>query len=568
LECSAARLLFDRYLENQLTPVQRKVFEDHLDGCSNCSLELKRIHRVFDVVDEYFQRIRPKDGFFDDVMVGVEEASEHRRRRSTKPRPVVEGGSRGRGVKILAALAAVVILAGAAYFLLPRDSSIGEIVEVARSAQRRGSPDASWSEVFAGARVRGGDSIRSDGGTTRVHLEDRTEVVLGSAAVLTLGASAKGRPARPRVDEGAVSFRVVEGEQGVGPEVAIPAGSVSVVSFSQGQARFSVEIEPEGGSKPSLVEVLKGEVKVETESGNQVVREGQRCEIREGTAPSRPVPIRTAVPPPDRGRRTRREPGVPSRVPAPERDPKPATVEPTKEVPLRDLVARVQDLGGVESDRIEALRLLASRAAPENAPELRAVLLDVLRNDGNENVRIAAFTTLAGLGTENLYYDMLAIFDGDPSVALRRKALEEIVKFKDQERETHSYLIGALRALFTPDVQPLKMDIVREIAKSPAVEDLGSLLDAFHASAEEDPVRPEILKALGGYKFPETVDALLAFVRDSGPSDRAAAIASLRQLTGQSFGYAAAAEEDPVLLDEVIGRWETWWAENRDTFDF
>jgi len=566
LECSAARLLFDRYFEKQLNPVQRKAIEDHLSGCGDCSLELKRIRRVFDLVDQYFRATKPSGGFVDDVLVGVEEASEHRRRRVSKPRPVAgEAPARGKTFRVVGIVGIVLVAAVALIaFLMRGGSRAGELVEVNRSAQRKSASGTEWTEVVGGERLLAGDTVRADGGAVRIFLDDRTEVVLSSGASFTVSRSPGSIPVRHRLEGEAASFRVIDGEGRF--ELEIPPGELRVTASTDHLARFSADREGEGDAEAWTVEVLRGTVDARTAVGSVSVTEGLRSTLRAGAAPSRPVPIREVKPTPDRTRRpvreeppVRRTPTETSETPPPE-EPKPVSIQ--------ELMARVRDFQQSDTARAQALGELASRVPPERTDEIRLLVLDLLRTDLSETVRDAAFSTLVGLGRTDLYDDAQGVFETDASLALRRKALDVLVKAKEMEGATHEYLLGALRALYPPELLPLKIDLVREIAARPAPEDLGPLLDGFHSSPEDDPVRPKILEALGSYKYVQTVDSLFDFLRDPRRENREAAFGALRKLTGQTFGYDASADEDPVILDEVIARWEAWWNENRDTFEF
>ena len=58
----------------------------------------------------------------------------------------------------------------------------------------------------------------------------------------------------------------------------------------------------------------------------------------------------------------------------------------------------------------------------------------------------------------------------------------------------------------------------------------------------------------------------MAYLRAEDEGLRRAAVGSLRRLTGQSFGFDPSAEE--ALRDEAVAKWEAWWSENRDVFEF
>jgi HEAT repeat protein len=228
----------------------------------------------------------------------------------------------------------------------------------------------------------------------------------------------------------------------------------------------------------------------------------------------------------------------------------------------------VRDPGESAESRVEGIRRLGKDSPEDRREEVRGVMIELLRTDPAEAIRGAALDALVDLGLESAYYDVLDVFQNDTSLQIRRQALAHLVGIEGHEAEMQDSLLSALRDLLPPDLQPIREDVLREIAKNPREEDLGALLDVFHGSPEGDPVREEISKTLGSYRFHSTVDALIEMLRMSGPRVRQSASASLRTLTGQSIPYDPSMEEDPMLLEEMIGKWETWWAENRDTFEF
>ena len=58
------------YLDNELSNEQRRQFEEHLTGCSECKAELKEFRKLKDITDEV-TLVEPEDKIWQDYWSGV-----------------------------------------------------------------------------------------------------------------------------------------------------------------------------------------------------------------------------------------------------------------------------------------------------------------------------------------------------------------------------------------------------------------------------------------------------------------------------------------------------------------
>ncbi|MCP4613607.1 MAG: zf-HC2 domain-containing protein [Planctomycetes bacterium] len=65
------------YLDNELSNEQRRQFEDHLTGCSECKAELKEFRKLKDITDEV-TLVEPEDKIWQDYWSGVYNRIERR----------------------------------------------------------------------------------------------------------------------------------------------------------------------------------------------------------------------------------------------------------------------------------------------------------------------------------------------------------------------------------------------------------------------------------------------------------------------------------------------------------
>ncbi len=579
MEFDAAVRLFDKYLEGELTDVQKKALEDLLERDERCKAELDRYRGVHDVVEQYFTSVRPEEGFLEDVMVGVEEAEAPKKRRRSRTGGATSAGagsSDSGGGRPWLAVVAVVVLAGAAFagfrIFFGSDSAVGEVLDFARSAER--SRDGSGIEALdRGARLFAGDSVRANGGSVQLLLDVPGEVTLATGGHLRVGGSA----GRHEVLGGAVRFVVREDHPDF--EVLFDAGRAQVQALDGGEARFEVRV-PEGEAATE-VEVTKGTVEVSTDRGERVVAAGMKSNLRRNAAPSNPVSAKALMPAdPRRDRRTGRDSGRTAggrtagrdsnrNKPNDRRPADAGRAKPT--VSLEDRLASLRDLGTDRAGRLEALRALAPAFVGDRKAEVRVLLLDILRRDPETEVRAEAFARLQAFGTPELYDDATAVLQEDADLGVRRKALAVVAaRGKDSDPVVRSdvsrVLSDTLSQLYDEDLLPLRADLLDALGKIGDPDSLGSVQQVAE-SGDDVAIREAAIKAMAGFKTPATIDGLISLLRDEESVVRAAATASLRRITGQSsFGFDPDADED--VRSQAIERVEIWWADNRDTFEF
>jgi len=562
LEYNAAVRLFDRYLEGQLTEVQQKALEDFLEKDERCAAELDRYRCVHELVDRYFGVVRPGEGFLEDVMVGVEEAGAPRRRRRTRPRPEPEEEagrpSRARWM-VFGAVALLVVGVGGFLWFFPRDASLGEVLAVGRGAERQAAGSGEPDPLLEGDRLHAGDRLRATAGELRILLADRSEIAVTPGASLRLGTADGSVEGAHFVEEGVVKFAVLEGAAPTA--IGFRDGRASVERFDQGEARFSVEV-PSAATQPSVVAVTRGVVRVTNDRASQQVEAGMQSHVRRGAAPSTPVPIRVPRTESRRDRTAARRP--PARVPPPTEPRTPNRPAASATPSLDEVVDVLKKASAGESAHLEAMKRLTPAFVGDRARDVAALLADILSVDPNEGVRLEALERLAALAGEDIREAAIDAFQNDDALSVRKRALAEVVKGQDPG-EVRVLLLDSLAEPLPEELVPLRIEVLKEIARRAAPEDLDPILGVVETT--DDPgVRRNALETLASVKGHDTVDALLPYLRDPDRESRDAAAGALRRLTGKTFGFDASAEED--IREEAIRSWEDWWAENRDTFEF
>lgn len=566
MEFNAAVRLFDRYLEGELTEVQRNALEEFLETDEACAAELARYRRVHDVVHAYFNTVRPGEGFVEDVMVGVEEAESPRKRRRSHDRRAPDDGGSGNRWPLIAAIVVLLAIAGGAYVMFGAGGSgAAEVVFVTRGAERLVGAGVG-RDIAVGDRLAAGDSVRANGGDVRLLLADRTEVTVGENGILQIGADAS---TPHTIKTGLVRFIVFDGDGRF--QVDFNAGSASVLESVNGESRFSVTV-PESESEATTVDVTRGTVRLATDRGSQDVGTGMRSAARKNAAPSRPVAIRSKKPESqrDRNRVTRNDGGRSARTQPANRNtgnPDAATAKTpatSGKVSLDDTLAKLRDAGATPEATRAELQKLTTNVVGERKEEVRLLLVDILRQDPDESVRREAYTRLAALGAEGLFDDSVDVLQNDESIEVRRLALAKVAQGKDPE-EVRRVLGDALLASYPQEMLPLKHDVLQAFVKVVTPDDLQILLDLAQTD-DGSGIMKSALEAVGQVRSPDAVDALLPFLRDPDEAVRTGAVSGLRRLTGKSLGYDPKGEPD--LRDEAANQWEAWWSENRDTFEF
>ena len=77
MTCHDYKDLMMGYLDNELSNEQRRQFEEHLNGCSECKGELKEFRRLKDITDEV-TLVEPEDKIWQDYWSGVYNRIERR----------------------------------------------------------------------------------------------------------------------------------------------------------------------------------------------------------------------------------------------------------------------------------------------------------------------------------------------------------------------------------------------------------------------------------------------------------------------------------------------------------
>ncbi len=70
MTCHNYKDLMMGYLDNELTDEQRRQFEEHLDGCSECTDELEEFRKLKAITDEV-TLVEPEDRIWQDYWGGV-----------------------------------------------------------------------------------------------------------------------------------------------------------------------------------------------------------------------------------------------------------------------------------------------------------------------------------------------------------------------------------------------------------------------------------------------------------------------------------------------------------------
>ena len=77
MTCHDYKDLMMGYLDNELSNEQRRQFEEHLTGCSECKAELKEFRKLKDITDEV-TLVEPEDKIWQDYWSGVYNRIERR----------------------------------------------------------------------------------------------------------------------------------------------------------------------------------------------------------------------------------------------------------------------------------------------------------------------------------------------------------------------------------------------------------------------------------------------------------------------------------------------------------
>lgn len=97
--------------------------------------------------------------------------------------------------------------------------------------------------------------------------------------------------------------------------------------------------------------------------------------------------------------------------------------------------------------------------------------------------------------------------------------------------------------------------------------DAGKGAALIQASRDENErVRGAAVSALAGVKEKPVIEALIARLADSDFQVRYAAITRLKEFTGETHGYSHL--PPPEKSAAAIQKWQAWWQQNRDTFNF
>jgi HEAT repeat protein len=186
--------------------------------------------------------------------------------------------------------------------------------------------------------------------------------------------------------------------------------------------------------------------------------------------------------------------------------------------------------------------------APEDAAELA---LDPY--DADKRARGTRLLADANFGGADVYLRLYEDAVGDEDSGVRQAGVRALGLHGGPE---HAPLIAER---LTDDDRLVRVAAGRALQRLHNPEVVPALIRAIDAEREEEaPVRSEAAHALGQYREPRVLQALIAGLADSSLAVNTATIESLETLTGQNFGLDAAAwlgwlrrADDPFLAGRV-----------------
>jgi HEAT repeat protein/anti-sigma factor RsiW len=577
VECEAARFILDRYLENQLSPLQKTKLEVHLAACPACTREVSHHHEYRRLLEGYFGAVTAPDGFSEETMLRLDRpASAVRRRPPTEVGPVlVEPPRRRFGSGALVGSAALLAALAVGLLVWSKVRTAPEtgvrVLQGAASVRLPGSSE--WVGAAAEQRMPPASAVRAAKGTSlKLEFPDKSTAEFADDAEIELRAISPSGSQVVGLKSGSVVFNVLNGEDRF--RVDSDFGQIAVRRAERYVTRFETHLpRTAGAAAAGRVVVLTGEISVESAGSEQRIGAGMQSVLRAGQPPAAPTAVAEQQPAPPRTPPERKPPPqgpaaaarrpaeTPPAAGAPGAAATPPAPVPAKPAETLDaVVVQAQDLGIEEEKRIRAVESIPRIAKEEERNAARATLRELMRRDASERVRASALRALAGLREEDLFPELADAFQSDPAAEVKRAAIGAMLDLKRDEARTT--LVEALQQAgsFPEEV---RVEVVRAVGGFRNPEDVAALVGVLRGD-ESVAVRGEAAAALGSIRDQESVSALLEVLRDPDASLRGKAAQALRTLTGQAIDFKPEGTDEE--REEAIRRFEEWWAENRESF--
>ena len=177
----------------------------------------------------------------------------------------------------------------------------------------------------------------------------------------------------------------------------------------------------------------------------------------------------------------------------------------------------------IEQDPLQLVRILnALSQLNENGGLEKSLFLDFLDNP-NPAVRLAALGAFAGYRDDDSFSQLAAAL-GDSDPQIRRQALN-LLSWRHRDRSA-SFMLRMLR---DPDSS----------------------------------VRSAAVATCGALRLQQSISPLISLLKDRDREIRQRAANSLKEITGQDFGFKTTARTKD--RDKAIAAWHSWWHSNRAT---
>lgn len=198
---------------------------------------------------------------------------------------------------------------------------------------------------------------------------------------------------------------------------------------------------------------------------------------------------------------------------------------------------------GLKPGATSVLQVLADPSPSE------AVDMALDKHDPDRRYRGTLVLAKQKFAGEKVYLDLFAKGMVDSDAGVRAASARALGLHGLHEHAP--LLIAALR-----DADPsVREEAARALQRIHAPEAVEPLMAATRRDREDEtPVRVQAAAALGQYAEPRVVEQLIATLADESLAVNAAAVASLRTLTGQDFGYDRA-------------EWQRWYNATDALFD-
>lgn len=587
MRCEAVQALLDRYLEDQLTQVQRDRIDEHLKDCAHCARTLGAARGFVRLLEDCLGWLQAPESHLESIYFNVSQAG--RSRRGTHSSEVVSrAGKSSTGIRwtpVVAVLALVVALGAVGFVVFFRD---GGGAELARVLEKRGlviarfaSGDGNWIPVEEGTTLGPGDRISVEAGNQgRIELADRSG--------LELIGGTKGSEGEIQSAKGGADFLLLRGTVHcvLSPtptpfKLLTDLASVDVDRSGGRDARFEVELAGTEEAPTSLVvRVDKGMVEVRNGQGVSRVGEGKTSRTSRGGKPGpgeESRPKKTERSPVaqrdrrnsgtqkagDRGSATRRSGSAAPGEDA-SRDRKAASSPRAPKVSQADFIRQIED-GSDPNKQLAALNQASSRLRQGDSEPIKSALLGVLRASPEENVRRACIgiliTALQSGEDELVLQGLVDASRGDSGPTVRIAALQGLSGLISPEK-----LSELLAGVFRNESDDLVLEgAARLAARSPTPEVSRGLVDLARDGSRGSSLRAEAIKGLSSHRNPAAVEGLMELAGGYEIEIAVEAVGALRVLSGQTFVLEA--NSTPEAKDETLRAIQEWWDQARPSFE-